>query len=477
MKKKLGLLLVAFFILLPIINVRAEEPVINLSINGPESASVNEKIDYTISINSSKQATKFETTVKYDTSVLELTSILKKDNWTGINSVKNTGNNTITFSNQGVTGQTTVVILRFKVKSADKSDTTLSLDNTKVTLSSDDSDTVVTIESNKNTKKQINIKSDDNTLKTLKIDDKKVNGFSPAVYNYTLEVDALTDKVKVDATLNNSEKAKFVDKYGPRSVSLNYGSNEVLIKTKSESEKEATYKITIVRKDDRVSNTDLKSLIINGGDIKFDFDKSVLSYTINTFKLDTIEIEAIADDSNAKVSVDVPSKLIIGDNKAKVTVTSVTGEVKTYELLIVNSEVPTDTRLKNLSIKGISLGFNSDTYKYSVRYDKSYRNGVKLYYTPVSDSVEIIVKGNQNIKTKDKITVLVKALDGSNSSEYTITFVKDTRINFFFIVDIVVGTIVVIFIMIELKKRKKIKQQKLEKAKEEELEKTKELDL
>ena len=100
-----------------------------------------------------------------------------------------------------------------------------------------------------------------------------------------------------------------------------------------------------------------------------------------------------------------------------------------------------------------------------------------MYYTPVSDSVEIIVKGNQNIKTKDKITVLVKALDGSNSSEYTITFVKDTRINFFFIVDIVVGTIVVIFIMIELKKRKKIKQQKLEKAKEEELEKTKELDL
>lgn len=479
MRKKLGLIFKIFALLFLIIPVGVYAEEFTTTISGTDVASVNEKIDYTIAIKAESQAMEFESTVKYDTDILELVSIIKEESWTGNNSVTNSGNNTIKFTNNGITGETTIVTLRFKVKSSVKSSTTLSLEDIKLTVNSKNSETEEKedniVLTNSTINKDITIKSDDNTLKSIKIDNKPISGFNSEVLEYTLQVDSLTDKVSINAALSSKETAVFVEEFGNREVSLDYGENEVLIKVKSESGKILTYTIKIVRKDDRIANTDLKSIILNGGKIKIKFDKNELSYTIRTYKLETITVDVETDDSTSTAKVDVPSKLIIGDNKIKITVTAVTGDTKEYNLIIANGEVPIDTRLKNLSVKGHHIEFNSDTYKYFIRYDKAYKKGLTIYHTAISDDVEIEVMGNNNLKEDSVIRIVVTSLDGSNSSEYTITLEKDTRINFFLILDIVIGIVLIVLIIIQVKKRNEKKKNRELKRKELELSKTKEI--
>lgn len=479
MNKKIGIVLGFIIVMIFPLYVYAA-PVVNF--NGNDTASSNETIDYKVSMKSDdeKDVVKFETTLKYDTDVLELTSIIKDDKWTGSNSTKSTGNNTIVLTNTGVTGETNVVTFRFKVKTSNKSLTTISMEEIKVTVKgkedTESQDTSESIETVSNIKKNVNIKSDDNTIKSIKINNKVLNGFSSNVFDYQFEIDSLSDSVKIDATLNDSKSSKFVEGFGPRTEKIEYGSNKIVIKTVSESGKNAEYTIDIIRKDDRVANTDLKEIILDGGKIKLNFDKSTLSYTVKTFKLETLDIEAKADDSTSKVDIKKPEKLVIGDNNVVITVTAVTGDKKEYKLLIKNTEVATDTRLKNLSITGISIGFNSDKYKYTVRYDKSYKDGLKIIKTTFSpDETEAEIVGNNNLKAGSTVKVIVKALDGSSSSEYSIYLEKDKRISFFLILETIIGIVLIVLIFIQIKKRKKNIEKLNKEKKEEELGKTKEI--
>lgn len=473
MKRIKWVIVFLMFVWLLPIEVNAQNFTATLS--GTSKASTDDKIDFTISIKSDKEAIGFEATIKYDNTVLEFINISKEDKWTGNNTVESTGNNTLKFTNTGVTGESSVATLRFKVKSSTQSITTITVDGLRLILNSSSDGEDSTILTTNSITKDISIRSDDNTLKNIKVDDKTIKGFSSSVKEYTLEVDSLTEEINVSATLNDPKNATFVENFGNRTVKLEYGQNKVLIKTKSESGKEAIYTLNVIRKDDRLVNNDLKSIIINGGTIKIDFDPSILSYTIKTYKLDKIEIEAEASDAKAKVKINSPSKLVLGENKVKISVTAVTGDVKEYNLLIVNTDQPTDTRLKNLSVKGVNIGFNSDKYDYSIRYDKSYKNGIKIYNTTLSEDVEVKIDGNENLKEGSVIKITVTALDGSSTSEYTITLEKDNRINFFLILDVLIGATLIVLIIIQLRKRKKQKEQNQKIEKEKELEKTKEI--
>ena len=473
MNKKLGLLLISLLLFVFPYFVNAESK-FTVSVNGPSAGSTKEEIEYVVSINSTDQAKQFEATLKYDTKILQFINITKKDSWEGTNPLNDSGNVNLKFTSPGTTGETQVFSLKFRVKSSSKSSTMVYLEDMKLTINPGGETEENTVLTQETFKKEIAIKSDDNTLRTIKIDGKAISGFSSGVYLYNLEVDALSDTIVIDSTLSDQKNSSYEENYGNRTETLKYGENVILIKVKSESGKVATYTLKITRKDDRVANTDLKSVIINGGKVKINFDKSVLSYTLKTFKLETLEIDATPDDSNSKVDIDAPSKLIIGENKIKIIVTAVTGTTKEYVFIINNTEVPTDTRLRNLSVKGVNIEFDSDKNKYTIRYDSSFKNGLTIYETTLSDDVKVDIVGNSNLKEGSVVKIIVTALDESSTSEYTITLEKDTRINFFLILDLVIGTILAVLIVIQLKKRKKIKQA-AQKEKEEELEKTKEL--
>ena len=473
MNKKLGLLLISLLVFVFPYFVNAESK-FDVSISGPASASSKEEIEFVVSVNSTDQAKQFETTLKYDNKILQFINITKKDSWEGVNPLQDSGNVNLKFTNLGTTGETKVFSLKFRVKTSNKNSTTITLEDMKLTINSSGENEGNTVLTQQAQKKEIAIKSDDNTLRTIKIDGKAISGFSSGVYLYNLEVDALSDSIVIDSTLSDQKNSTYEENYGNRTVTLKYGENIVLIKVKSESGKVSTYTLKITRKDDRVANTDLKSIIINGGKVKINFDKSVLSYTLKTFKLEKLEIDATPDDSNSKVEIDAPKKLIIGENKVKITVTAVTGVSKNYILIINNTEVPTDTRLRNLAVKGYNIEFDSDKNKYTILYDKSFKNGLTIYETTLSEDVKVDITGNSNLKEGSVVKIIVTALDESSTTEYTIILEKDTRINFFLILDLVIGAVLIVLIVKQLKKRKKLKQISIEK-KEEELEKTKEL--
>lgn len=475
MKRKTILTLITFlfvFTLFKPFNVNAST--FKTSLHGDEVGSIGDKIEFTIAIDSDSQATVFESVLKYDSNILEVLSISTDDNWKNENGVSNSN---LKFTNNGISGESTVATIRFKIKnSSTKNFTILSFEEIKLTVAASNEGEENIILTHDNLSKEIKLRSDDNTLKNIKINDKLLNGFNSTTYNYTVEVDSDVEKANITSSLNDST-ATFIENFGNRSVDLEYGKNEILIKTKSESEKIVTYVINIIRKDDREIDNDLKSIIINGGKVKINFDKSVLSYTLKAYKLDNVEVEVETSDPNATYELDVPKSLIIGENKIKITVTSITGDKKEYNIILLNRDQATDTRLKNLSVKGLSLEFNSDKYDYYIRYDKSYKNGITIYNTTISNDVEVSIIGNSNLKEGSTIKIKVDAVDGSSSSEYKIILEKDKRINFFCLIEIIIGIVLIVIIIIQIKKRKPKVEQKNNKDIEEELYKTKEIKL
>ena len=120
-------------------------------------------------------------------------------------------------------------------------------------------------------------RSSNNNLKKLSLSDGKII-FSENKTTYNVEVDSKVDVITINAELADS-KASFVQGYEPRKVNLNYGTNKILIKVKSEINQEKVYTININRKDDRSNNNFLKEVELSAGRIKF--NKDTLEYKVN----------------------------------------------------------------------------------------------------------------------------------------------------------------------------------------------------
>lgn len=448
------------------------------SIEGVDLTSPGAFIFLDIKISSDETIDGVKADFAYERTVLEFISIENKENWKLINKVDNEeGPITLEFNREnGLTGGTTVATLKFKVKDdATKTEALLKLNSTTVTQ---EDDTINTIpESSKN----IAIKSTDNTLSDLKLNGKTLINFSPKTYSYSIQVDANTTTASIDAILNNST-ASFVEKFGSRSVPLDYGENVIEVKVMSASLVEKTYIININRLDNRGTNNDLKNIILNSGKVKINFDKNNLKYNIITHKLTKIEVEATAEDSKAKVKIDKKETLEIGENIIKITVTSEDGKDKTYEIIINNVEYDVDTSLKKIEIFGCDeeLEFDPKVLDYEIIYKEKYKNTLVIKQpelTSKDDDVRfdeaLFEKTSSTIESGTVVQMRVYALDGSVESLYTITFIKDNRINFFFIlgaVILVVLLIIFIYMFVNLMKEKNLK-----KKKEKDLEKTKRL--
>lgn len=445
------------------------------SIEGVSLTSPGEFIFLDIKINSDETIDEVKADFTYERTVLEFVSIENKENWKLVNKTDDTeGPITLEFNREnGLTGGTTVATLKFKVKdNATKAEALLTLNSTTVTQDTD------TINNIPESSKSISIKSTDNTLSNLKLNGKTIINFSPKTYSYSIQVDANTTTASIDATLNNTT-ASFVEKLGPRSVPLEYGNNVIEVKVMSASLVEKTYVININRLDNRGTNNDLKTLILNSGKVKINFNKDVLEYNVKTHKLTSIDVEATAEDSKATVKIDKPETLVFGENIINITVTSEDGNDKTYKIKINNVDYDIDTSLKGIELFGCDeeLEFDPKVLDYEILYKPKYKDSlvIKPILNTTDDDVSIdeplLEKTSSNIESNTKVEIRVYALDGSVESIYTIKFVEDTRINFFFILGaliLIILLIVFVYLLINLKKdnsKKRKKEIDLEKTK------------
>ena len=436
------------------------------SLIGNDLTSPGAKLTIDIKVASNMTFKKYEADLTYETNVLELVGIENKNNWTGTNELTSKSPLALKFEHDGgVSGESTLATLTFKVKSdATKAETRISLVG-KVTEGGTETDPG-TIKNLEESSKTIQIKSTDNTLKDLKINGETVINFSPSTYSYSMQVESNITSAKVEATLNNNT-ASFVDKFGPRDVSLEYGENKIELKVKSASGEEKAYVVNITRNDNRGSNNNLKNVIINSGDVKINFDQNVLEYRIKTYKLDKIDVVCETVDPKAKCEVKKPEKPEVGPNNIEIIVTSEDGKKKTYKIVLDNQDREINVTLRDIKVIAkeenvvLTPTFKSDILDYEIPYKPSY-NGNLVVIPEVSskdDDVKydeaLLESTLENLKVGSKVEIKVYAPDGTENL-YTITFVKDNRINFY---TILFGVILLILLVIFIKliiDRKKI---------------------
>ena len=463
------LIIIAILMLLPL-NVLAETEVTNEFV-GAKVASPGETISYEIKVKANAIIKNYKTDLHYDSTVLDMISIENKESWKGSN-IPGSSPNTLTFNHTGISGETVVAKVTFKVKTdTTKSNATIKLDSSSVTL---EDDTMVPVEVST---LKFDIKLTDNTLKSLTISDKVVANFKANTYSYAMQIDSNSQIVKIGAILN-SNSASFVKDFGPRSVEVDYGETELLIKVLSEAGEEKVYTVVVTRMDNRENNNYLKSLIINSGKIKLDFDKNRTSYNITTYRQKKIDVDAVSEDGKATVVVDSPEEFVMGSNTVKITVTSESDKEKVYTLTVDNRDEDVNTFLRILSVDGYVLDFYQKTFDYEIRYNSKYSSGLTIIkaaeldeYSGVRIDEGLLTETNKNLKPGSVVKIRVY-FDDSHETIYTITLVKDTRINFFLILGIIILLVLVVILIRVLKMRKK---EKLMAEKVEELSKTKEI--
>lgn len=292
----------------------------------------------------------------------------------------------------------------------------------------------VTSESGVNRIYTLNIYRNDNrdktnTLSSLEVENNKITPeFNKNTVNYTLTVKKDVTSVKINATLE-SDKSSFNKEYGPRTVNLNYGVNNVVIKVTSESGAVKTYTIKITREDDRSSNNYLKSLNVSSGD--FTFNKKTLNYSFTVpNEVTSLKVFAAAEDTKSTVSGVKTYNLKEGLNKITITVTAENKQTRTYTLqitrIVKNITKETNNKLESLEITNYQINFDPETTIYNLTIE----NEKSLNITPkVQDSSSsVVVNGNENLKDGSVIKLVVTAVDGS-TKEYIINISKNEEVN------------------------------------------------
>lgn len=256
--------------------------------------------------------------------------------------------------------------------------------------------------------------------------------FSADTTTYTTSTSEST--VKVNATLQNTS-ANFVDGYGPRTVSLNYGVNNIYVKTTTSNEAGSSYLIKVTRTDERNSNNYLSALSIDGVDINPSFNANTVSYSASVNdSIDSITVNAsLADSSSSFVEGYGPRTVNLGNgiNRITIKVKSETGKVRVYTILVTKegSGDSTDTTtpsdgtalLKSLELSSGNIAFDANTFDYNAAVDYDVNN-IVVTAVAANDSDTITVNGGDNLEigSLNEITITVTNSDNTASNTYTV---------------------------------------------------------
>ncbi len=289
-----------------------------------------------------------------------------------------------------------------------------------------------------------------NTLKTLTISDVSIN-FNSNLKNYIATVPFKVSSVKINSTLTDP-KSYYVSGYGNRTVSLNEGTNDVLIKVKAENGAETTYTIKITR--EKNDDATLKSLMLNDKEVELQKDVLLYNEYVNN---DVVKatIKAEATDSGATVQIDEIKELKEGINKVNITVISASGKKNIYVLNIVRDKlISENSKLKKITIANHNIDFNSNVYEYVVNVDKD-ENKLDITVETDHPKAKYLIIGNKNLRNNSVIKIKVTAEDDKTVSMYEIKINKNGEFNNFFLIIPFAILLVIAFIVYGFIKKNK----------------------
>ena len=147
--------------------------------------------------------------------------------------------------------------------------------------------------------------SSNNTLKEIEIN-KKVIQVKDSVFNYELEVESDIETISVNATPNDKNSLIKVEKNNK----LEVGDNDVRIIVTAPDGSEVAYHVTVTRKRNLSSNSNLKELKIAGYNLSFKPDKYYYDLAIGDEE--SLQIETVSEDALATIDIEGNSNLING---------------------------------------------------------------------------------------------------------------------------------------------------------------------
>lgn len=181
------------------------------------------------------------------------------------------------------------------------------------------------------------------------------------------------------------------------------------------------------------TNANLKELHLNVEGLSPAFQKTITRYNLVVGDdVSQIAVNAIPEDSNAKVNVTGNTNLKIGTNEVKITVTAQDGKTtKTYVIEVTKTENPelANANLENLAIENVTLEpeFSADIISYNAVI-ASTQESIHILAVPQIEGATVEITGADNIQFGENIiTVKVVAKDGITSKEYTISLYKTTE--------------------------------------------------
>lgn len=259
--------------------------------------------------------------------------------------------------------------------------------------------------------------SDINTLSSLTISNGNLTPkFDSEVLAYKATVEVAEIEITAVATDGNAVVSGDLGK-----KELAYGGNVFVIKVTSQMGNVREYKLYITRSiktnDKVVEGAVLESLKINDQIVelvkdKFYYEMDVANEVIN------LDIEAVASDSRAVVTIEKSDELVVGDNTVKIIVTAADGTSASYVVVVKRQEkLSSENRIYDLKIDGYEINFDSDKESYELEIHDE--DKLKIDVELVDDKASYKIKGNKNLENGSKIVIEVTAEDGSKR-EYEI---------------------------------------------------------
>lgn len=183
-------------------------------------------------------------------------------------------------------------------------------------------------------------------------------------------------------------------------------------------------------KPEESNNKNLESLTLGDGlELTPVFSSDVTEYTLTVgADATSIDINATAEDENAKVEVTGNDNLLMGENTIEIKVTAEDGTERTYTITVTKGEagetVVNGIGLSELSVEGYTLSpeFSSNVYEYTLDVpDTSVTNLTINAKSNLETAVIEIAGNNELVLGENVITILVKSENEDGEAE-TVTY-------------------------------------------------------
>jgi len=241
--------------------------------------------------------------------------------------------------------------------------------------------------------------SDDASLGRLTIDGEVVAIRDTMVFETNLE------EVDVVATANHEHARVVVE----ASEQLQMGNNQVLILVTAEDGTQREYGLTIRRQN---NDTSLKSVTINDEAVQ------ISGGVLLTLPDERFDLNVLAVDERAKVTVVAPKTLAIGENAIQIVVEAEDGSEQVYEFTVFR--LSDDTGL-TVWINGEQVAFADFKGTVSVDFDI---DTLDLSYELADESGSVSVEANQALEVGDNQVVLVVTAENGASQTYAVTVTR-----------------------------------------------------